>query len=93
MRVASLAAEEAAARMQSQYPGMRISGTAHGFLSDVEQVALEERIRQARPEVLFVAMGIPRQEKWIWNPETPGSEPAGARISAGKSGNVLMSLP
>ena len=22
-------------------------------------------------------------EKWIWKPETPGSEPAGARISAG----------
>ena len=24
--------------------------------------------------------------KWIWKPETPGSEPAGARISAGKVG-------
>jgi hypothetical protein len=24
--------------------------------------------------------------KWSWKPETPGSEPAGARISAGKSG-------
>src|SRR5213596_3478932 len=32
-------------------------------------------------------------EKWIWNPETPASVPAGARISAGKSGSVLMSLP
>src|SRR5688500_11664749 len=32
-------------------------------------------------------------EKLIWNPDTPGSEPAGARISAGKSGSVLMSLP
>ena len=31
--------------------------------------------------------------KLIWKPETPGSEPAGARISAGKSGRVLMSLP
>ena len=31
--------------------------------------------------------------KLIWKPETPGSEPAGARISAGKSGSVLMSLP
>ena len=31
--------------------------------------------------------------KLIWNPLTPGSEPAGARISAGKSGSVLMSLP
>ena len=32
-------------------------------------------------------------EKWIWKPETPGSEPAGARISAGKSGSVERSLP
>ena len=32
-------------------------------------------------------------EKWTWNPETPGRVPAGARISAGKSGNVAMSLP
>src|SRR5687767_15508638 len=32
-------------------------------------------------------------ENWIWYPETPASVPAGARISAGKSGNVLMSLP
>ena len=31
--------------------------------------------------------------KLTWNPLTPGKEPAGARISAGKSGNVLMSLP
>src|SRR5918999_4237437 len=32
-------------------------------------------------------------EKLIWNPLTPGSDPAGARISAGKSGSVLTSLP
>src|ERR1043165_5926186 len=32
-------------------------------------------------------------EKWTWKPLTPASVPAGARISAGKSGNVLISLP
>src|SRR5213595_112582 len=31
--------------------------------------------------------------KCSWKPDTPGSEPAGARISAGKSGNVERSLP
>ena len=31
--------------------------------------------------------------KCTWNPETPGSEPAGARISAGKSGKVARSFP
>src|SRR5215218_5610282 len=31
--------------------------------------------------------------KWSWKPDTPGSDPAGARISAGKSGNVERSFP
>ena len=31
--------------------------------------------------------------KCTWKPDTPGSEPAGARISAGKSGNVARSFP
>src|SRR5256886_11346566 len=31
--------------------------------------------------------------KWSWKPQPPGSEPAGARISAGKSGRVERSLP
>src|SRR3954468_16494807 len=31
--------------------------------------------------------------KCTWKPDTPARVPAGARISAGKSGNVLMSLP
>ena len=32
-------------------------------------------------------------ENWSWNPDTPSRVPAGARISAGKSGMVAMSLP
>ena len=32
-------------------------------------------------------------EMWTWNAETPASVPAGARISAGKSGRVARSLP
>src|SRR3954463_4229859 len=31
--------------------------------------------------------------KCSWKPETPGRDPAGARISAGKPGNVARSLP
>ena len=32
-------------------------------------------------------------EMWTWNADTPARVPAGARISAGKSGRVLRSLP
>ena len=34
-----------------------------------------------------------RDAKWIWKAETPATVPAGARISAGKSGSVARSLP
>ena len=33
------------------------------------------------------------EENLTWNEDTPGRVPAGARISAGKSGNVARSLP
>src|SRR5690606_35407214 len=33
------------------------------------------------------------EANWIWKPETPKVVPLGARISAGKSGKVEMSLP
>jgi hypothetical protein len=32
-------------------------------------------------------------EMWTWKADTPASVPAGARISAGKSGSVAKSLP
>ena len=36
---------------------------------------------------------ISLDEKFSWKALTPASVPAGARISAGKSGSVAMSLP
>ena len=39
------------------------------------------------------AVKISFDENCSWKPETPARLPAGARISAGKSGKVAMSLP
>src|SRR4051812_20530796 len=36
---------------------------------------------------------ISREAKWIWKAETPARVPAGALISAGKSGSVTRSFP
>lgn len=59
-------AEDAANTMRRRYPGANIVGTAHGFMNSPEQQAEVIRdIRAKRPAVLLVAMGIPRQEKWI----------------------------
>jgi N-acetylglucosaminyldiphosphoundecaprenol N-acetyl-beta-D-mannosaminyltransferase len=58
-------AEAAAGAMTARYPGLRVVGTAHGFLPAAEHPALVARIRALRPAVLLVAQGIPRQEKWL----------------------------
>ena len=58
-------AEEAARRLQRTYPGLQVTYVQHGFFAEQDEPEIIERIRQARPTVLFVAMGIPKQEKWI----------------------------
>jgi len=58
-------AEQAAAALCRRCEGLKVAGTHHGYFSADEEPEIVNRIRQARPDVLFVAFGIPRQEKWI----------------------------
>ena len=59
-------AQEAAEVMRKRYPGCKIVGTWQGFLSGPEEeAALIRDIQEKRPAVLLVALGIPKQEKWI----------------------------
>ena len=61
-------AEEAAARLRDRYPGLQIVGTAcppFRKLSDEEHEALLAEIREASPDILFVAFGQPKGERWI----------------------------
>ena len=58
-------AEQAAERMRLRYPGAQIVGTRDGFFKDEDSAAIVEEIRACKPDVLCVAMGIPKQEKWI----------------------------
>lgn len=58
-------AEQAAAQLVMCYPGLQIVGIQHGFFSAEEEVGVIAQINAARPDLLFVAMGVPRQELWI----------------------------
>jgi N-acetylglucosaminyldiphosphoundecaprenol N-acetyl-beta-D-mannosaminyltransferase len=59
------AAEQAAKRLQEQYPGLQIAGTHHGYFSAEENEGIVRKIHAARLVCLFVAMGCPKQERWI----------------------------
>ncbi|MCC4294675.1 WecB/TagA/CpsF family glycosyltransferase [Brevundimonas aurantiaca] len=60
--------ETAAERLRVAYPGAEIT-VRHGFFDarpdSLENVAVLARIAEIRPHVLFVGMGMPRQELWI----------------------------
>ena len=58
-------AEKAASVLQTRYPGLNVVGTFPGSPSPDEQGTIVERIRAARPDVLFVAFGAPAQDTWI----------------------------
>jgi N-acetylglucosaminyldiphosphoundecaprenol N-acetyl-beta-D-mannosaminyltransferase len=55
-----------AGRLQEDYPGLLLAGFHHGYLQtqlDIQRV--RDLIRGSQPDLLFVAMGTPRQEYWI----------------------------
>jgi N-acetylglucosaminyldiphosphoundecaprenol N-acetyl-beta-D-mannosaminyltransferase len=61
-------AEEAARRLSIRYPGLQIVGTEcppFRELTDNEEDALIARIRSTQPDILFVAFGQPKGERWI----------------------------
>jgi N-acetylglucosaminyldiphosphoundecaprenol N-acetyl-beta-D-mannosaminyltransferase len=47
------------------HPALRIAGYHHGYFTPDNQEDLLVSIRKAKPDVLLVAMGSPRQEYWI----------------------------
>lgn len=58
-------AEETARRLVNRYPGLEIVGVYAGSPTAKEEAEIINRVRRARPDVLFVAYGHPKQDKWI----------------------------
>lgn len=56
---------EAARRLQAAYPRITVAGWRDGFFRPEEEDEVAAQIRTARPDVLFVALGSPKQERWL----------------------------
>ncbi|MEN1967771.1 WecB/TagA/CpsF family glycosyltransferase [Lentibacillus sp. N15] len=51
-------------QVKRQYPGIKIAGHHHGFFKlDDPEIAAE--VKRSNPDIIFVALGFPRQEEWI----------------------------
>ena len=58
-------AEAAKAKSEELYPGVQIVGCHNGYFTDTDVPAIIEEINNSGAEMLFVALGAPKQEKWI----------------------------
>ncbi|PJN58872.1 MULTISPECIES: WecB/TagA/CpsF family glycosyltransferase [unclassified Paenibacillus] len=57
--------QETAVRLQQQYPAIRIVGYRDGYFGPAEDEQVVASIREAAPDLLFVARGADTQEPWI----------------------------
>lgn len=56
-------AERAATRLRDRHPELRVAGTYAGSAED--DVDVVPRVRAAAPDIVLVAFGMPKQERWI----------------------------
>lgn len=80
-------AELAAEKMRLKYPGCNIVGARHGFFPAESDQIVAAEVAAAQPDVLLVAMGIPRQEKFIRG--TQSIIRAGVAMGVGGTFDVL----
>ena len=93
------AAARAAERLRAEAPGLRISGLASPWLSSppgaAELAALRAELETARPDLLYVALGSPKQEQLIraLRPALPGCWMLGCGISLSFLAGDLQRAP
>ncbi len=78
---------DAIARLRREYPGLVVAGhysPPFAPLLDMDHAAITGRIRDARPDLLLVAFGCPKQEKWI----AMHSRTLGVPVSAGIGASI-----
>ncbi|NET73331.1 MAG: WecB/TagA/CpsF family glycosyltransferase [Sphaerospermopsis sp. SIO1G2] len=50
---------------QHKTPNLKIIGTHSGYHSPEQEIKLQQTLTQLQPQLIFVGLGVPRQELWI----------------------------
>jgi len=62
-------AEEAARQLTERFPALKIAGVHHGYFDHAtgspENDSVIDEINAAKPHILVVGFGMPRQERWL----------------------------
>jgi exopolysaccharide biosynthesis WecB/TagA/CpsF family protein len=71
----------AAGQLARRWPRHTLVGFHHGFLQEADEAELARMIAAARPTLVLVGMGNPRQEQWIAR-HVPGLSPCAMAVGA-----------
>ena len=58
-------AEAAKTKSEELYPGVQVVGCRDGYFKEEESQAIIEEINASGADMLFAALGAPKQEKWL----------------------------
>lgn len=57
--------QQAIDNLVDRHPDLEVAGHCHGFFSPSQEEGIINKIREASPDILLVALGSPRQEYWV----------------------------
>ncbi len=75
-------AELAAQKLSERFPGLVVAGTNDGYFTDDGPVLA--KINEAAPDLLLVCLGVPKQEKWMYE----NRDKLRVRLMAGLGGSL-----
>lgn len=58
-------AQKAIANLKAEYPNLSVSGFSDGYFDAEKEKTIIADIKEKKPDILFVCLGAPKQEKWI----------------------------
>lgn len=59
--------ELAAAKLKEKYPALIVCGTRDGYFKPEQDEEIIDEINRSDADILFVCLGAPKQEKWIYD--------------------------
>ena len=59
-------ADKAKLKAETLYPGIKIVGTRNGYFKPEDEPDIIDQIKSSRPDILLAALGVPKQEKWLF---------------------------
>lgn len=69
--------------LEKRFPGLKIVGRANGYVNNMD--SLVEQINESGAQILFIALGSPKQEKWY---STHGSSLKNIKVVQGIGGTL-----